>query len=100
MVIERAELRRLVTRPWGRVVGIASVIIVAPNDSRKKITFTNGSANAMWISPGTLAAVGVGHYLAVNGTAGDERDRFGYIYTGPYAAIALGAGSQLGIVEE
>ena len=99
MTMTRDE-QRGVPRPIGRIVGVASAIVVDANDSRKKITFSNGSVNAMWVSPGVVAAVGVGHYVAVNGAAADERDRHGYIYTGPYAAIALGAGSQLGIVEE
>ena len=95
-----ANERRGVPRGFGRIIGVASAIIVDANDSRKKITFTNGSATQMWIAPATIAAVGIGHYLAVGGTAADQRDQQGYIYTGPYAAIALGAGAQLGIVEE
>lgn len=99
MVMTRDELRG-VPRPAGRIVGLASAIIVDANDSRKKITFTNASVDVMWISPGPVAGVGIGHYLAVGGAASDQRDDRGYIYTGPYSALALGAGSQLGIVEE
>ena len=99
MTMSRDE-RRGVPRPAGRIVGVASVIVVDANDSRKKITFTNGSAVVMWIAPAAAAAVGIGYYLGVGGAASDERDQHGYIYTGPYAAIALGAGAQLGIVEE
>lgn len=91
---------RTVSRPYGAVVGVASAIVVNGNDARKKITFTNASANAIWVCPGPLAGVGIGHYLAVAGSASDERDEQGYIYTGVYSALALGAGSQLGIVEE
>ena len=98
MAMTRDE-RRGVPRPAGRVVGVASAIIVEANDARKKITFTNASANVMWISPGPVAGVGIGHYVAVGGTASDKRDEHGYIYTGPYSALALGAGSRRGIMD-
>ncbi len=94
------DQRRGVPRPAGRVVGVASVIVVDANDARKKITFTNASVTQIWVSPSPVAGVGVGHFLAVGGTASDQRDEQGYIYTGPYSALALAVGAVLGIVEE
>lgn len=81
-------------------VGVASAQIRDGYNNRRALTFTNSSINAIWLAKGEVAVIGSGIYLAPGGAAADMIDAYGYLYRGPWAAIAAGAGSNLGIVEE
>lgn len=87
-------------RPTFVAVGVASILILRDNPQRKAVSFTNSSANWIWLSLADLAAVvGSGDGIAPNGTAVLKIDAWGYLYRGPIYGIATGAASNLGITE-
>jgi len=81
-------------------VGVASAIVRQADENRHALTFTNSSANNIWLSKGAVAVIGSGVFLAPNGSVTAKIDAYGYFYRGPWAAIATGAASNMGIVDE
>lgn len=78
------------------VVTNTSILVVAPNNRRRSIAFTNSSTSDIWLAKGNTATVGQGILLkSAGGSYTDDRDADGSIYTGGYSAIAVTAGSNV-----
>ena len=87
--------------PSFATVGVASAVAVPQNPRRKKVVLTNDSVNIIYLARGETAYLNRGPRLNANGGAlTDEPDIYGRIYTGPWAAIATGAGSNLTFSED
>lgn len=82
-------------------VTAASQNIVRANKNRKKITLVNDSANVIYVAKADTAILNAGIRLNANGgSVVDEPDQTGYLYTGPWAAIAGVAGPSNLCVQE
>lgn len=76
--------------------------IIDSNDRRKRITFVNNDAAlTIWLYKGGGATANKGIMLRPYGSYEDIKDSSGYIYRGPYTAIASAAGpATLSWIEE
>ena len=86
--------------PGFATVGVVSAIALSQNPRRKKVVFCNDSVNVIYLARSGTAYLNRGPRLAPGGSVVDEPDIYGRIYTGPWAAIAAGAGSNLTISED
>ena len=88
------------SNPFFATVGATSVQILRPKAVRKGVTFTNDSANIIYLSKRDPAVVGSGRRLNAAGGGIWEPDSEGQIWLGAWYAIATGAGSNLCIEED
>ena len=70
-------------------VGTGSSVVLRANPYRKEATFSNDSANVIYLAKGESATLNAGIRLnASGGFAIIEPDSTGRIYTGPVSAIS------------
>lgn len=82
-------------------VGVTSVQLVRPRFNRKKITFVNDAANAIYLSKNSPAVLNAGIRLNASGGAYiDEPDEQGFLYRGAWYAISSVAAQNLCWVED
>lgn len=72
-------------------VANTSILVIDQHDDRINVTMTNDSVNTIYISK-TPAIANEGIPIYSHGSFIDERDLLGYIYKGPWYAIADVAG--------
>lgn len=81
-------------------VGITSGKIITANSAISQITFSNDSANNIYLSKGVAAVVGSGIFLAANGGTHTMVGGSSNIWRGDIFAIASAASSNLAICIE
>ena len=78
-------------------VGVASVSVLAANESRKRAIIVNSGAAGVWLSFAAPAVVGQGVYLAPAGGSFEiDPDE---LFTGAINGIAAGGANVCGVVE-
>ena len=77
-------------------IGVTSTAVLRPNSHRKEATFTNNSANTIFLAKGQEASLNAGIRLNANGgSAVIKPDTTGRIYSGPITAISAFAAMSL-----
>lgn len=85
---------------YKETVGATSTLVLKENPNRQKVTFTNPSDEAIYLSDVGAAITGAGVYVASGGSASDEKDLEGYIHKGPWFAICASGGKDIAILEQ
>lgn len=87
--------------PLNATVGVASSIVVAAVQQRKKLILTNDSDTDIYLARGDNARLNAGIRLnAAGGSFIDEPDNIGRMYSGPWAAISSAANKNLCISQD